>query len=133
MERRNHSAHGQDHDRYREAQTNPELERKITNLFCGVGVVDFGTLRFERHSADRAIARPIASNLRVHWAGIDLCAREERDVLKGLVDGLSYKQVADRLGISENTVRTHIRGLYRKLQVQNVAEAVSRAVREQLV
>lgn len=57
----------------------------------------------------------------------------ERDVLRGLVDGLSYKQVADRLSISQNTVRTHIRGLYRKLQVQNVAEAVSRAVREQLV
>jgi DNA-binding CsgD family transcriptional regulator len=30
-------------------------------------------------------------------------------------------------------VRAHVRGLYRKLQVHNVAEAVSRAVRERLV
>lgn len=57
----------------------------------------------------------------------------EREVLRGLVDGRSYKQVADDLGISTNTVRTHIKALYRKLQVQNVAEAVSRAVRGRLV
>lgn len=57
----------------------------------------------------------------------------EREVLRGLVDGRSYKQVADELGISTNTVRTHIKALYRKLQVQNVAEAVSRAVRGRLV
>ena len=65
-------------------------------------------------------------------ARLDLTDRE-RQVLRGLVDGLSYKQVADQLGISTNTVRTHIKALYRKLQVQNVAEAVSRAIRQRLV
>jgi DNA-binding NarL/FixJ family response regulator len=57
----------------------------------------------------------------------------ERDVLRGLVDGLAYKQVAERLGISIDTVRTHVRGLYRKLQVHSVAEAVTRALRERLI
>jgi DNA-binding NarL/FixJ family response regulator len=57
----------------------------------------------------------------------------ERDVLRGLVQGLAYKQVADRLGISLDTVRTHVRGMYRKLQVHSVAEAVSRALRERLI
>ena len=56
----------------------------------------------------------------------------ERDVLRGLVQGLAYKQVADRLGISIDTVRTHIRATYRKLQVHSVAEAVGRAIRERL-
>lgn len=56
----------------------------------------------------------------------------EREVLGGLVQGLAYKQVADKLGISLDTVRTHIRGIYRKLQVHSVAEAVSRAIRERL-
>ncbi len=65
-------------------------------------------------------------------ARLDLTERE-REVLRGLVDGLSYKLVADALGISTNTVRTHIKTLYRKLQVQNVGEAVSRAVRGRLV
>jgi DNA-binding NarL/FixJ family response regulator len=56
----------------------------------------------------------------------------ERDVLRGLVDGFSYKQVAAELRISTETVRSHVKGIYRKLQVHNVAEAVSRAVRERL-
>lgn len=65
-------------------------------------------------------------------ARLDLTDRE-RDVLRGLVQGRSYKQIADQLGISENTTRTHVKSTYRKLQVQNVAEAVSRAIRERLV
>ena len=68
-----------------------------------------------------------ADPARAHLTG------RERDVLRGLVDGLSYKQIADRLGVSVHTVRTHIRALYKKLQVQNVAEAVSRAIRQRLV
>ena len=63
---------------------------------------------------------------------LDLTEREQ-EVLRGLVQGLAYKQVADHLGISLDTVRTHIRGVYRKLQVHSVAEAVSRAIREGLI
>jgi len=62
---------------------------------------------------------------------VDLTERE-RDVLRCLVAGLSYKQVAAELGISIDTVRAHIRSVYRKLQVHNVAEAVSRAIRDRL-
>lgn len=53
----------------------------------------------------------------------------EREVLMGLVRGGSYKIIAADLGIGVETVRTHIKALYRKLQVSNVAAAVSRAVR----
>ena len=63
---------------------------------------------------------------------LDLTERE-RAVLQGLVKGLSYKQVGTKLNLSIDTVRTHIRGVYRKLQVHNVAEAVARAIREKLV
>ena len=38
-------------------------------------------------------------------------------------------EIAGDLGIGIETIRTHIKALYRKLQVRNVAEAVSRAVR----
>lgn len=57
----------------------------------------------------------------------------EREVLRALVEGLAYKQVAEALGISIDTVRHHVRGLYKKLQVHSVAEAVSRALRQRLV
>jgi DNA-binding NarL/FixJ family response regulator len=57
----------------------------------------------------------------------------EQEVLRGLVQGLAYKQVAEHLGVSIDTVRAHVRTVYRKLQVHSVAEAVSRAIREGLV
>jgi DNA-binding NarL/FixJ family response regulator len=63
---------------------------------------------------------------------VDLTDREQ-EVLRALVDGFSYKQAADRLGISLGTVRTHVASIYHKLQVHNVAEAVSRALRQRLV
>jgi DNA-binding NarL/FixJ family response regulator len=64
-------------------------------------------------------------------AGLELTDRE-RDVLRCLVEGRSYKEVAVRLGISPGTVCSHAKSIYRKLQVHNVAEAVSRAIRERL-
>ena len=63
---------------------------------------------------------------------LDLTMREQ-DVLAALVEGMSYKQVAGHLGISIDTVRSHVRRIYGKLQVHSVGEAVSRAVRERIV
>lgn len=63
---------------------------------------------------------------------LDLTDREQ-DVLRCLVGGLAYKRVAHELGISHDTVRSHVRSVYSKLQVHSVAEAVSRAIREGLV
>jgi DNA-binding NarL/FixJ family response regulator len=63
---------------------------------------------------------------------LDLTEREQQ-VLRALVDGSSYKQAADKLGISLGTVRSHVASIYRKLQVHNVAAAVSRALRQRLV
>lgn len=57
----------------------------------------------------------------------------EQEVLECLVDGLTYAETADRLGIAFETVRTHVRHVYRKLQVRNAKEAVRRAVRERLI
>lgn len=64
--------------------------------------------------------------------GLFLTAREQ-EVLRCLMAGMAYKHVAARLDISLDTVRTHIRHIYGKLQVHSVAEAVTRALREGLV
>ncbi len=63
---------------------------------------------------------------------LDLTAREQ-DVLRCIVRGRSYQQTADDLAISLETVRTHIRHLYRKLRVHSVAEAVGLAIRRRLI
>lgn len=53
-----------------------------------------------------------------------LTASEQR-MLAGLRDGFSNQQLADRNHTSVNTVKTHLKNLYRKLQVRNRAEAVA--------
>lgn len=57
----------------------------------------------------------------------------EADVLRALVDGKGYKQIGFDLHISVDTVRSHIRKVYRKLQVHSAPEAVARAIRERIV
>jgi DNA-binding CsgD family transcriptional regulator len=52
----------------------------------------------------------------------------ELDVLRLLAGGCSYCQVAARLGISPHTVVTHIKNLYRKLDVHSAVGAVMRAL-----
>jgi DNA-binding NarL/FixJ family response regulator len=63
---------------------------------------------------------------------VELTERE-REVLACLVRGMGYKAVARSLDISIDTVRSHIRGVYGKLQVHSVAGAVGRALRDGLV
>jgi DNA-binding NarL/FixJ family response regulator len=50
----------------------------------------------------------------------------EREVLQALSRGLMYKEVADELGVSINTVRAHVRHIYETLHVQSRAEAVAK-------
>ena len=58
---------------------------------------------------------------------------KEKEVLRNLTDGLSYKMVADRMNISYYTVNTHIKKIYEKLQVHSVGEAISFAMKNKIV
>jgi DNA-binding NarL/FixJ family response regulator len=57
----------------------------------------------------------------------------EKEILSNLSKGNSYKLIAADLTISIDTVRTHIKNIYEKLQVHSQVEAVSKAVNERLV
>jgi len=57
----------------------------------------------------------------------------EKTILSALVDGLSYKMVADRENISFHTVNAHVRKIYEKLHGHSLAEAVSKALKEKLL
>lgn len=62
----------------------------------------------------------------------DLSAREQ-DVLRALATGLDNQGIADRLFISQETARSHIARIYRKLGVESRLQAVTFAVRHQFL
>jgi DNA-binding NarL/FixJ family response regulator len=56
---------------------------------------------------------------------MNLSPREQM-VLESMAKGLTYKQSADQLGISIDTIRTYVRRIYEKLHVQSRTEAVAK-------
>ena len=62
-----------------------------------------------------------------------LLTSREREILGLLADGMGNKQIAARLGISANTVKTHLELLFDKLDVSSRAEAVATGVRRGLL
>lgn len=52
---------------------------------------------------------------------------KEHQVVQCVVEGLSYKLIADRMSISINTVRHHIRNIYAKLQINSKAELIKKS------
>jgi DNA-binding NarL/FixJ family response regulator len=55
---------------------------------------------------------------------MDRLSPKENDIIKLLSEGCQYKEIADRLSISMDTVRTHIRRIYQKLHVHSRTDAV---------
>jgi len=60
-------------------------------------------------------------------------SEREREVLKLLVDGMSYKLIANKVAISYETVHSHIKKIYDKLHVNSKSEAVVKAIRNKLI
>ena len=61
-----------------------------------------------------------------------LTAREQQ-ILSSLAKGLTYKEVAERQGISHHTVNDHLKAIYKKLSVKSRGEAIYRAAQAGLV
>lgn len=53
---------------------------------------------------------------------------KEKEIVMGLVDGLSYKMIADKSCISIETVRSHIKNIYKKLHVHSKAEVIRKSL-----
>ena len=78
------------------------------------------------------VLRMVARKDTLKTNGFDLSERE-KDILRCLVEGMSYKMIADACFISIDTVRTHIRNLYEKLHVHSKSEAVAKAIKANIV
>jgi DNA-binding NarL/FixJ family response regulator len=77
------------------------------------------------------IARKIAMSF--HPSTENPLTPREKEVLARLTEGENYASISDKLFISGNTVRAHIKNIYRKLHVSSRAEAVMAAIKKKLV
>jgi two-component system, NarL family, response regulator DegU len=59
---------------------------------------------------------------------VEALTERETEILRMVVEGKGNKAIASRLGLSEGTIKSHLRNIYRKLQVQTRAEAAAHAV-----
>ena len=74
------------------------------------------------------IARKVVGSFQVRTeVNGEKLSEREMQVLDLLSEGLRMKEIADRLNLSTNTVRTHVRHIYEKLQVQSRTEALNKA------
>lgn len=76
----------------------------------------------------RHMAQPAAPS-----AQSEPLSEREIEILRLLANGLSNRQISERLMLSENTVKYHLKNLLRKMDVQNRTEAVMKAVQEKLI
>jgi DNA-binding NarL/FixJ family response regulator len=68
------------------------------------------------------------------WPGRQLgLSQRESQVLGLLADGLSNRLIASELVLGEETIKTHLRNIYKKLEVKDRAQAVAVAIRQGIV
>ncbi len=73
------------------------------------------------------IARKIVSSFSSgHNTELQKLSHREKEILDLLTKGLRYKEIADKLFLSTETVRTHIRNIYEKLQVNSRTDAINK-------
>ena len=101
---------------YRLSTTKNETDyaRKVLSAFTSVRTDQLET-------EPDPVSIPIQSQL------IEPLSKREKDVLNLLVDGYSNREICEKLFISSNTTKTHIRNIYAKLGVSSRSEAIAQA------
>ena len=81
----------------------------------------------------------IARRVVKHFHNVELKSRQDKqltrrelDIVQGLIAGLSYKLIASRYNISIDTVRAHIRHIYKKLHVNSRGEVVAKSFKGEI-
>lgn len=99
----------------------PEIKKAIIEIFGGGSYMS------------PSIARKVVEHFKTptQKANAQLTDKE-KDVIHGLLDGLSYKLIADRLNVSMDTVRFRIKSIYKKLHVNSKGEILSKALRGEI-
>jgi DNA-binding NarL/FixJ family response regulator len=97
----------------------PQLMDSITAMINGGSALDPLVASYIVHSMHKNQASPLT--------------KRESMVLKLLTDGKKYTEIAKDLDIASETVKTHLRNIYEKLDVKTKAQAVRKAIEDRLV
>jgi DNA-binding NarL/FixJ family response regulator len=92
------------------APMSPGIASKVLSLFQKIAPVNNGVEEEDFHLSKR-----------------------EKEILALMVDGLSFKTIAEKNFIGYETVRTHVKKIYRKLHVASMTEAVVKAIKHGLI
>ena len=96
--------------------TADEIVKAIHELYNGGSPMSPFIARKVIHSFQKPVINDINS----------LLSQREKEVLEWLAKGLLYKEIAERLGVSSETVKKHLKNIYQKLHVQNKIEAINK-------
>ncbi len=96
----------------------------IALLFLGLGIY-LSSIVFKNKPHSSATELPLAEQI-ISPQHIDLSARE-LEVLQLMSKGFSNKEIAEKLFVSLNTIKTHTSNIYLKLEVGNRTQAIVKA------
>lgn len=127
--------------------TTYEEEDKIFKALCG-GAVSYISKRTPLNKIEEAVitiynggsymSPSIARKVISHFTpkpspNMQLLSERQMQIVQGIVDGLSYKMIADKYLISIDTVRDHIKKIYRLLEINSKAELIKKTNDENLI
>lgn len=104
-----------------------DLIESVRDLMAGRSPI---SASIARHIIRQAHAAPVAPATE---PPPPILTPREMDILWGIAKGFTYNDIAERLGISRQTVPSHIKNIYRKLEVNSRSEAVFAAVEMKLI
>ena len=79
-----------------------------------------------------SIARKVIQHFKSGRIDQDILTPRQRQIVQGITDGLSYQEVADKLFISLDTVRAHIKNIYKLLNIKSKAELIRKSLKGEI-
>lgn len=79
-----------------------------------------------------SIARKIVNRFAPKHNHSDALTPRQKDIVAGIVDGKSYKMIANDLFVSLDTVRSHIKNIYKALEINSKAELIKKSYDNEL-
>jgi len=108
-----------------------QLKEHLLQVSAGGSPMSPGVARYVVQAFAKMPVAPPATIPLANLLPAETLTARELEVVRGIEDGLSYKLIAERHHISIDTVRNHIRSVYRKLQINSKSELMAHALKRQ--